>query len=33
VAPNIHPDGSDDKAGRHLNRRVLITFKPAVRSP
>jgi outer membrane protein OmpA-like peptidoglycan-associated protein len=27
VAPNIRPDGSDDPAGRRLNRRVVITFR------
>lgn len=29
VAPNSNPDGSDDPAGRALNRRVTITFAPA----
>jgi outer membrane protein OmpA-like peptidoglycan-associated protein len=24
VAPNIHPNGSDDPTGRRLNRRVEI---------
>jgi outer membrane protein OmpA-like peptidoglycan-associated protein len=27
VAPNIHPDGSDDRAGRMLNRRVVIVLR------
>lgn len=27
VAPNTHPDGSDDPAGRQKNRRVEITIK------
>jgi OOP family OmpA-OmpF porin len=28
VAPNIHPDGSDDRAGRRRNRRVIIVIRP-----
>lgn len=28
VAPNAHPDGSDDPAGRQKNRRVEIVLKP-----
>ena len=24
VAPNTHPDGSDDPAGRRRNRRVVV---------
>ena len=27
VAENIHPDGSDNPAGRALNRRVTITYR------
>jgi outer membrane protein OmpA-like peptidoglycan-associated protein len=27
VAPNKHPDGSDDPEGRQKNRRVEITIK------
>jgi hypothetical protein len=39
VAPNVKPDGSDNPAGRALNRRVTITFrvkapvKPAAPAP
>jgi outer membrane protein OmpA-like peptidoglycan-associated protein len=28
VAPNTHPDGSDDPAGRQRNRRVEISVQP-----
>jgi outer membrane protein OmpA-like peptidoglycan-associated protein len=28
VAPNTHPDGSDDPAGRQRNRRVEIVIQP-----
>jgi outer membrane protein OmpA-like peptidoglycan-associated protein len=27
VAPNIHPDGSDDPAGRRRNRRVVVAIE------
>ncbi len=34
VAPNTNPDGSDNPAGRALNRRVsIIVEKPAVATP
>jgi outer membrane protein OmpA-like peptidoglycan-associated protein len=29
IAPNIRPSGADNRAGRKLNRRVVIKFKPA----
>lgn len=32
VAPNIHPDGSDNPVGRCRNRRVVIRIVAAVRS-
>ncbi len=28
VAPNAHPDGSDNPEGRQLNRRVEILVTP-----
>lgn len=28
VAPNTHPDGSDNPAGRQKNRRVVISYGP-----
>lgn len=30
IAPNAHPDGSDDSAGRARNRRVEIELDPAI---
>ncbi len=33
VAPNTNPDGSDNPAGRALNRRVEITFAAKTRAP